>query len=202
MHHGGIYAEEIAGKAYDTALLRRFARYVAPYRLAIMVVVLILPLVAACRLAQPWIIKLAIDNHIISGKLAGLEVIALGFLGILIVESLLSFLEVYLLQSVGQRVMSDMRAELYRHVMHLPVTWFDRVPTGSAVTRLTSDIEVLGEMFASGIITIIGDVLLLIGIISVMLCDEPTGALDFQTGKLVLDVIEKVNRELGYWKSC
>ncbi|MEI6826936.1 MAG: ABC transporter ATP-binding protein [Desulfuromonadales bacterium] len=169
MHHGGIYEEEIAGRAYDTVLLRRFARYVAPYRFAIIVVVLILPLVAACRLAQPWIIKLAIDNHIISGKLAGLEGIALGFLGILIIESLLSFLEVYLLQSVGQRVMSDMRAELYRHVMHLPVTWFDRVPTGSAVTRLTSDIEVLGEMFASGIITIIGDILLLIGIISVML---------------------------------
>jgi len=169
MHHGGIYEEEIAGKAYDTALLRRFARYVAPYRLAITVVVLILPLVAACRLAQPWIIKLAIDSHITTGRLAGLETLALGFLGILLVESLLSFLEVYLLQSVGQRVMSDMRAELYRHVMHLPVTWFDRVPTGSAVTRLTSDIEVLGEMFASGIITIIGDILLLIGIISVML---------------------------------
>lgn len=169
MHHGGIYAEEIAGKAYDTALLRRFVRYVAPYRLSIMVVVLILPLVAACRLAQPWIIKLAIDSHIITGKLAGLETIALGFLGILLIESLLSFLEVYLLQSVGQRVMSDMRSELYRHVMHLPVSWFDRVPTGSAVTRLTSDIEVLGEMFASGIITIIGDILLLIGIISVML---------------------------------
>ena len=168
MHHSGIYEEEIAGKAYDTALLRRFARYVAPYRLAILAVVLILPLVAACRLAQPWIIKIAIDNHI-TGKLAGLEIIALGFLGILVVESLLSFLEVYLLQSVGQRVMSDMRSELYSHVMHLPVTWFDRVPTGSAVTRLTSDIEVLGEMFASGIITIIGDIFLLIGIISVML---------------------------------
>jgi ATP-binding cassette subfamily B protein len=169
MHHGGIYAEEIAGKAYDTALLRRFVRYVAPYRLSIMIVVLILPLVAACRLAQPWIIKLAIDSHIVTGKLAGLETIALGFLGILLFESLFSFLEVYLLQSVGQRVMSDMRSELYRHVMHLPVSWFDRVPTGSAVTRLTSDIEVLGEMFASGIITIIGDILLLIGIISVML---------------------------------
>ena len=169
MHQSGIYEEEIAGKAYDTELLRRFARYVSPYRFAVIVVVLILPLVAACRLVQPWIIKIAIDNHIISGKLAGLEIIALGFLGILIAESLLSFLEVYLLQSVGQRVMSDMRAELYRHVMHLPVTWFDKVPTGSAVTRLTSDIEVLGEMFASGIITIIGDILLLIGIISVML---------------------------------
>ena len=169
MHHGGIYAEEIAGKAYDTALLRRFARYVVPYRLSITVVLLILPLVAACRLAQPWIIKLAIDNHIVTGKLAGMEQIALAFLGILLFESLLSFLEVYLLQSVGQRVMSDMRAELYGHVMHLPVSWFDRVPTGSAVTRLTSDIEVLGEMFASGIITIIGDILLLIGIISVMI---------------------------------
>lgn len=169
MRHGGIYEEEIAGKAYDTALLLRFARYVAPYRISVAIVILILPLVAACRLAQPWIIKLAIDNHIIPGKLDGLETVALGFLAILLIESLLSFLEVYLLQSVGQRVMSDMRSELYRHVMHLPVTWFDRVPTGSAVTRLTSDIEVLGEMFASGIITIVGDILLLIGIISVML---------------------------------
>ena len=169
MHHGGIYEEEIAGKAYDTAILRRFSRYVTPYRLSIAVVVLILPFVAACRLAQPWIIKLAIDNHITTGKLAGLETIALGFLGILLIESLLSFLEVYLLQSVGQRVMSDMRSELYHHVMRLPVSWFDRMPTGSAVTRLTSDIEVLGEMFASGIITIVGDILLLIGIISVML---------------------------------
>ncbi len=169
MHHGGIYEEEIAGKAYDTVLLRRFARYVAPYRTSIIIVILILPLVAACRLAQPWIIKLAIDGHIITGQLDGLQQIALGFLGILLIESLLSFLEVYLLQSVGQRVMSDMRSELYRHVLHLPVSWFDRVPTGSAVTRLTSDIEVLGEMFASGIITIVGDILLLIGIISVML---------------------------------
>ena len=124
---------------------------------------------AGCRLAQPWIIKLAIDGHITTGRLAGLETIALAFLGILLTESLFSFLEVYLLQSVGQRVMADIRSELYRHVMHLPVPWFDRVPVGSAVTRLTSDVEVLGEMFASGIITIVGDILLLIGIISVML---------------------------------
>jgi ATP-binding cassette, subfamily B, multidrug efflux pump len=169
MHHGGIYEEEIAGKAYDTRLLARFARSVAPYRTAIIAVLITIPLVAASRLAQPWIIKLAIDRHITTGRLAGLEWIALAFLGVLLAESLLSFLQVYLLQSVGQRVMADMRDELYRHVMHLPVSWFDRVPTGSAVVRLTSDVEVLGEMFASGIITIVGDVLLLAGIISVML---------------------------------
>jgi len=173
MHHGGIYAEEIVGKAYDTRILVRFARYVSPYRSTIIAVLLILPLVAACRLAQPWIIKLAIDNHITTGRMAGLETIALVFAGILLLESLLSFIEVFLLQSVGQNVMADMRKELFQHVMNLPVSWFDHVPTGSAVTRLTNDVEVLGEMFASGIITIIGDILLLVGIVSVMLWMNP-----------------------------
>ena len=169
MHHGGIFEEEIAGKAYDTVILKRFAAYVKPYRTAMAVVLVILPLVAACRLAQPWIIKMAIDDHIITARLSGLEGVAALFLGILLTESLLSYLEVYLLQSLGQRVMSDIRDELYQHVMHLPVSWFDRTPVGSVVTRLTSDVEVLGEMFASGIITIVGDILLLIGIVSVML---------------------------------
>lgn len=173
MHHGGIYEEEIAGKAYDTRILARFARYVSPYRVSIIAVLLILPLVAACRLAQPWIIKLAIDGHITTGRMEGLETIALAFSGILLIESLLSFVEVFLLQSVGQRVMADMRKELFQHVMNLPVPWFDHVPTGSAVTRLTSDVEVLGEMFASGIITIVGDILLLAGIVSVMLWMNP-----------------------------
>src|SRR5512135_1631012 len=104
MHHGGIYEEEIAGKAYDTHILSRFARYVSPYRTSILLVLVILPLVAACRLAQPWIIKLAIDGHITTGRTEGLETIALAFMAILLLESLLSFLEVFLLQSVGQQV--------------------------------------------------------------------------------------------------
>ncbi|HEX9079390.1 MAG TPA: ABC transporter ATP-binding protein [Desulfuromonadaceae bacterium] len=169
MRHGGIYEEEIRGKAYDTRILSRFVRHVVPYRTAIAAVLVTLPLIAACRLAQPWIIKLAIDGHITTGRLAGLGRVALLFLAALVCESLFTFLQVYLLQSVGQRVMADMRAELYRHVMRLPVTWFDRTPVGGVVTRLTSDVEVLGEMFAAGIITIVGDVLLLVGIVSVML---------------------------------
>jgi len=169
MRQGGIYAEEITGKAYDNRILSRFAKYVKPYSASIIAVLLILPLVAACRLAQPWVIKMAIDDHIVPGRLDGLETIALMFIGILLIESLLSFAEVFLLQSVGQRVMADMRTELYGHVMQLPTTWFDHTPVGSVVTRLTSDIEVLGEMFASGIITIVGDIMLLIGIVTVML---------------------------------
>ena len=173
MRHGGIYEEEIRGKAYDTRILSRFARHVAPYRTAIATVLVTLPLIAACRLAQPWIIKLAIDGHITTGRLAGLEGVALLFLMVLLCESLFTFLQVYLLQSVGQRVMTDMRAELYRHVIRLPVIWFDRTPVGGVVTRLTSDVEVLGEMFAAGIITIVGDVLLLVGIVSVMIWMNP-----------------------------
>jgi ATP-binding cassette subfamily B protein len=173
MHHGGMYAEEITGKAYDTRILMRFGQYVRPYSRTIAVVLVTLPLVAACRLAQPWLIKQAIDNHITTGRLAGLEEIALLFLAFLMGEALFAYLQVYLLQSVGQRVMSDMRAELFRHVTGLPVSWFDRTPVGSAVTRLTSDVEVLGEMFASGLITIVGDILLLIGIVSVMLWMDP-----------------------------
>jgi len=173
MHHGGIYAEEIKGKAYDKQLLIRFVRYVMPYRTTMLAVLLILPLVALCRLAQPWIIKLAIDNHIITRQLDGLELVALLFVGILLTESLLTYAEVFLLQSTGQKVMADMRDELYRHVLNLPVPWFDQTPTGSVITRLINDVEVLGEMFASGIITIIGDIMLLIGIISVMLWMHP-----------------------------
>ncbi len=169
MRHSGTYAEEITGKAYDVRILTRFARYVKPYRSAIIAVLVILPLVAACRLAQPLVIKQAIDNHITTGRMAGLTGIAALFLGLLLTEALLGYVEIYLLQSVGQRVMSDMRGELFRHVMRLPVSWFDHTPVGSVVTRLTSDVEVLGEMFASGIITIVGDILLLIGIVSIML---------------------------------
>lgn len=169
MHHGGIYEEEIAGKVYDSRLLKRFASYVRPYRKPVLIVLLVVPLVAACRLAQPWIIKQAIDGHIITGKLAGLETLSLMFLGLLLVESILSYLEAYLLQQVGQRVMADIRGQLYRHLLALPASWFDRAPSGSVVTRLTSDVEVLGEMFAAGIITIVGDVLMLVGIVSVML---------------------------------
>jgi len=169
MHSHGIYEDEIVGKAYDRRLLLRFVRYLRPYIWLVATVLLILPLTTAAKLAQPWLIKLAIDNHIVKGDLAGLPVFALYFLLLITAESLLSFLEVWLLQYLGQRVMQDIRIELFTHVQRLSTSFFDRTPTGSLVTRLTSDVKVLGEMFAAGIITVVGDVMLLAGIIGVML---------------------------------
>jgi len=169
MHFNGIYEDEIVGKAYDRRLLWRFAGYLRPYLWLVAVVLCILPLTTAAKLAQPWLIKLAIDNHIVTGDLTGLPAIALYFLTLILAESLLSFLEVWLLQYLGQRVMQDIRLELFSHVQRLSTSFFDRTPTGSLVTRLTNDVEVLGEMFAAGIITVVGDFLLLAGIVGVMI---------------------------------
>ena len=169
MHSSGIYADEIVGKAYDRALMGRFLAYLRPYRWQFLLTLSILPLTTAAKLAQPLLIKLAIDNHIITGHLQGLPKIVAGFVGLILVESLLSFIEVWLLQYIGQRIMQDLRMELFVHIQRLSTSFYDRTPTGSLVTRLTSDVEVLGEMFAAGIVTVVGDLLLLSGIVGVML---------------------------------
>jgi ATP-binding cassette, subfamily B, multidrug efflux pump len=168
VHFGGIYEEEIVGKAYDRRLMLRFVRYLRPYRWLVAGVLLLLPLTVATRLAQPMLLKLAIDRHIVTGQLAGLPALAAWFLLLILAESLVSFLEVWALQYLGQRVMQDIRLELFSHVQRLSTSFFDRTPTGSLVTRLTNDVEVLGEMFAAGIITVVGDVLFLAGIVGVM----------------------------------
>lgn len=173
MHHGGLHEDAIAGKAYDSRLLARFMRYVIPYRITVAGILLLLPLVAACRLAQPLILKYAIDRVIVPGRLDQLLVPAAAFITVLALEALLTWLELYGLQSVGQRVMHDLRSGLFQHLLRLPTRWFDRTATGATVTRLTSDVEALGEMFAAGIITIVGDLLLLAGIIVAMLWMAP-----------------------------
>ncbi|WP_298432446.1 ABC transporter ATP-binding protein [Geobacter sp.] len=169
MHHGNAYEDEIVGRAYDRRLMGRFLRYVRPYAGLVAVSLMLLPLSAAVRLAQPWLLKVAIDEHIVSGRLEGLPLVAAGFFGLIIAESLFTFLEAWLLQYLGQQVMFDLRLELFARVQRLPIPFFDRTPTGSLVTRLTSDVEVLGEMFAAGIITVVGDILFLAGIVGVML---------------------------------
>lgn len=173
MHHGGLHEDAIAGKAYDTRLLLRFLSYVRPYRLQVSGILLVLPLVTICRLAQPLLLKYAIDTAIVPGRLELLTTPALLFLALLLVESLLTWCEVYGLQAVGQRIMADLRSILFRHMLRLPSRWFDKTPAGGAVTRITSDIEALGEMFAAGIITIVADLLLLAGIVAAMLWMAP-----------------------------
>ena len=169
MHFGGLYEDDIIGKAYDRRLMARFVRYLAPYRWGVISALLLLPPMVASKLAQPWLLKTAIDRHIVTGRMEGLPLLAFYFFLLLIADSLLSYASIYLLQLLGQKVMQDMRMELFAHLQRLSSAFFDRTPSGSLVTRLTSDVEALGEMFTAGAITIVGDLFALVGIIAIML---------------------------------
>ncbi|NMC74566.1 MAG: ABC transporter ATP-binding protein, partial [Geobacteraceae bacterium] len=169
MHFGGLYEDEIVGKAYDRRLLARFLRYLRPYRWLVVWSLLLLPLIAVAKLSQPWLLKIAIDSHITAGRMEGLPLLSLAYFSLILADGLLTYLEIYLLQSLGQRVMFDMRVQLFAHIQRLSASFFDRTPTGGLVTRVTSDVEALGEMFTAGIISIVGDILVLVGIIGVML---------------------------------
>ena len=169
MHFNAIYSDEIVGKAYDRRLMGRFLRYLGPYKWLVLSTLLLLPPTAATKLAQPYLIKVAIDKHIVAGRMEGLPLLALVYLLLILGDGLLTYLQVYLLQYLGQKVMLDLRMDLFAHLQRLNASFFDRTPTGGLVTRLTADVEVLGEMFAAGIITVVGDILMLAGIIGVML---------------------------------
>jgi len=169
MHFGGIYEDEIVGKAYDRKLLGRFIRYLRPYRRLVVCSLLLLPFIAAAKLAQPWLIKIAIDSHITVGRMEGLPLLSFWYFALILADGLLTYLEIYLLQYLGQKIMFDLRMDLFSHIGGLSSSFMDRTPTGSLVTRVTSDVEVLGEMFTAGLISIVGDILVLVGIVGIML---------------------------------
>jgi ATP-binding cassette, subfamily B, multidrug efflux pump len=150
-------SDDAIGKALDGALLRRIFSYVWPYRTIIALAVGLLPLAAAIELAQPYLLKKAIDEHIAVGKLAGLDRLGVLYLFALLGQSVASFAQTYLTQLVGQRAMNDLRVQVHTHVLALSAAFFDRTPLGRLMTRLTSDVEALTEMFASGLVSLVGD---------------------------------------------
>ncbi|GAB4302899.1 MAG: ABC transporter ATP-binding protein [Desulfuromonadia bacterium] len=168
MHTGGLYADEIGGKAYDGRLMLRFLRYLRPYRTLFLISLALLPFGTLTRLGQPWLIKQAIDTVISRGEASGLIPVSAGYLALVAAEGLFSFLDVMILQTLGQRIMHDVRRDLFSHLQRLSPSFFDRNRSGGIVTRVTSDVEALGEMFSAGIVTIIADILLLAGIIVTM----------------------------------
>jgi ATP-binding cassette subfamily B multidrug efflux pump len=150
--------EERLGKALDGALLRRIFSYVWPYRATVAFAIVLLPISAAVELAQPYLLKKAIDEHVSVGRLAGLDRLGVLYLLALLGQSLAAFAQTYLTQLVGQKAMNDLRVEVHAHVLALSAAFFDRTPLGRLMTRLTSDVEALTEMFASGLVSLVGDI--------------------------------------------
>jgi ATP-binding cassette subfamily B multidrug efflux pump len=169
MRRGLFDMDEVTGRHLDWSLFRRFLALVRPFRLAATVAILLLPLATVARLVQPYLIKLAIDEHIVPGRLPGLGKVAILFLLAVCGESLFGFVQGYLSQVVGQRIMADLRQRGFRHLLRLPSAFFDRNPSGRVVTRLTSDVENVGELFGSGIAAAFGELFSLAFIVAIML---------------------------------
>jgi ATP-binding cassette subfamily B protein len=160
--------DEITGKAYDLRLMLRLWRYVRPYRSTFALSVLCLLGSSLALLAQPYLLKIAIDRYIAAKDFAGVSAMALCFVGAAIAELAAFYGNYYLTMRVAQRALSDLRIEVFSHLQRLPMAYFDRNPIGRLVTRMTTDVDVVNEMFAAGALTIAMDGLTLAGIVAIL----------------------------------
>src|SRR5438094_1282272 len=163
-----VHDDEVLGKAYDARLMRRLLQYMRPYWVQIAIAFVAIITGAAASLAQPYLMKVAIDRYIAAGRLEGLDRLAALYLTILIVAFAAEYMQTWAMRFTGQRIMFDLRMAIYRHLQRLDLRYYDRNPVGRLMTRVTSDVDVLNDLFTSGVVTIFGDVFTLVGIMVTM----------------------------------
>ena len=156
--------EEILGKAYDARLMRRLIKYLKPYRWHVALGIVLSLLVSAMEAVRPYFTKIAVDTNIAQNDNQGLLITTAVFLSVMIVRGFIQYANAYLTQWIGQRTIFDLRIEVFQHLQRLSLKFYDRNPIGRLITRLTNDVEVLNEMFSSGIVMVFSDVFTIIGI--------------------------------------
>jgi ATP-binding cassette subfamily B protein len=164
-----MHEEEALGKAYDARLMRRLLTYLRPYKGTVALALLLLLIGSALVIVGPWLTQLAIDEAIPNGDRDLLNTLALAFLGTVLAGFALQYGQRLLTTWLGQRIMYDLRTQLFGHLQRLDLRFYDRNPTGRLITRITSDVETLNELFSSGIVTVFGDIFALIFIVAAML---------------------------------
>ena len=162
-------ADEQLGRAFDRRLAVRLLGAARPHRGLIGGSLLLFPLVAVVELAQPWLLKVAIDDHILKSDWVGLTRVGGLYITVLAVLYALRTLEGYLMQLTGQRVIHDLRETIFDHLLRLEARFFDRNPVGRLMTRVLHDVEAVSEAFTSGLFAVVADVVTLTGVVAVML---------------------------------
>ena len=160
--------DEILGKAYDGRLMRRLLGYLRPYRPQVAFAVATIVGNSVLQLAPPYLTKTVIDGYIPSGDLSGLAVIAGLYLATLFASFAFEYAQTWTMQVTGQRVMFDLRLQVFTHLQRLDLKFYDRNPVGRLMTRVTTDVDVLNELFTSGVVSIFGDLFTLFGIMAVL----------------------------------
>jgi ATP-binding cassette subfamily B protein len=161
--------EDLTDRGYDAALLRRLLFYLRPYWALTSVAVLLLLAGAGLALVGPALTQRALDVAIPHHDTALLGTLAMVFLAALVLDFGVEYGQTFLTSLIGQRVMYDLRMEIFRHLQRLSISYFDRNPVGRLMTRVTSDVETLNELFSSGVVTVFGDVFTLVAIMTMML---------------------------------
>jgi ATP-binding cassette subfamily B multidrug efflux pump len=175
--------EEVLGKAYDGRLMRRLLTYLRPYKWHVAVALGAIILKSVADVLGPFLTKIAIDKYLAKSPnshswigdrlspapLTGIAQIGGLYVGLLLLTFALEFVQTYLMQWTGQKVMFDLRRQIFRHLQEMHVAFFDKNPVGRLVTRVTTDVDALNEMFTAGVVSIFEDVFVLAGIIGIMM---------------------------------
>ena len=178
-----IQEEEVLGRAYDSRLMKRLLKYLRPYIWQVVVALMAIILKAGADVLGPYLTKVAVDKYLArtstahsfldqwlsSAPLSGIAQIAALYVGLQLFSFLLEFLQTYYMQWTGQKVMFDLRSQIFRHLQRMHIAFFDKNPVGRLVTRVTTDVDALNEMFTAGVVSIFEDVFVLAGILAIML---------------------------------
>ena len=166
---GPIQEEEALGKAYDAKLMRRLLRYLRPYRWTVVGAVLLLVSLAGLQIVGPWLVQLALDDAIPQSDARLVGLLATAYLVAAIGSFWLEYGQALVTTWLGQRVMYDLRTEIFDRLQELDLSFYDRNPVGRLMTRITSDVETLNNLFSSGVVAIFGDLFTLLFVVSAML---------------------------------
>ena len=192
-----FHEEEVLGKAYDARLMRRLLSYLRPHKWYVAGALLALIGDAVFQLAPPYLVKVAIDEYIGQGDLGGLNGIALIYGAVLLASFSLEYAQTYMMQMIGQRIMYDMRMQIYSHLQRLDLSFYDRNPVGRLMTRVTTDVDVINDLFTSGVVAAFGDLFMLIGImVTLVWMDWRLALVTFSVLPLILVIAQWFRRNV------
>jgi ATP-binding cassette, subfamily B, multidrug efflux pump len=164
-----LYEKEAEDKQLDWKTASKLFKYVRPYKTLLVLTIFLLLITALLQIAGPYLIKVAIDSYISPGKLDGLLYIVLLYGAIILAEFLIRYFQQYMTEYLGQKIMYDMRMDIFSHVHKMEMSFFDKNPVGRVLTRITTDVQALNEMLSSGIVTLFGDIFMITGVMVVMI---------------------------------
>jgi ATP-binding cassette subfamily B multidrug efflux pump len=175
--------EEVLGKAYDSRLMRRLLTYLRPYKRYVAFALALILMESGVEVTFPWLTKIAIDRYIAAANLNGVALVAAVYALLLVIRFVVASAETFVLQNTGQKIMYDMRMQVFGHLHTLSPSFYDKNPVGRLITRVITDVDVLNELFSAGIVSIFGDVFTLFGItIAIMV-------LNWELGLVTLSVV-------------